>query len=84
MKISKEIKTGIIAVAAIAMLVAGINFLKGNSFFGGDKKYYAYFPNSGQLAVASNVTLNGVIVGKVLEVEYVPQNAPKHAGINNI
>ena len=76
MKISKEIKTGIIAVAAIAMLVAGINFLKGNSFFGGDKKYYAYFPNSGQLAVASNVTLNGVIVGKVLEVEYVPQNAP--------
>lgn len=75
MKISKEIKTGIIAVAAIAMLVAGINFLKGNSFFGGDKKYYAYFPNSGQLAVASNVTLNGVIVGKVLEVEYVPQNA---------
>ncbi len=77
MKISKEIKTGIIAVAAIAMLVAGINFLKGNSFFGGDKNYYAYFPNSGQLAVASNVTLNGVIVGKVLEVEYVPENAPE-------
>jgi phospholipid/cholesterol/gamma-HCH transport system substrate-binding protein len=77
LKISKEIKTGIIAVAAIAMLVAGINFLKGNSFFGGDKNYYAYFPNSGQLAVASNVTLNGVIVGKVLEVEYVPENAPE-------
>ncbi len=76
MKISKEIKTGIIAVAAIAMLIAGINFLKGNSFFGGDEKYYAYFPNSGQLAVASSVTLNGVIVGKVLDVEYVPENNP--------
>ena len=74
MKISKELKTGVIAVVAIALLVAGVNFLKGNSFFGGDDKYYAYFPNSGQLATASNVTLNGVIVGKVLNVEYVPTN----------
>ncbi|MFN5785845.1 MAG: MlaD family protein [Flavobacteriia bacterium] len=75
MKISKEIKTGVIAILAIALLVMGINFLKGNSFFGGDKVYYSYFPNSGQLAVASNVTLNGVIVGKVLSVEYVSGNA---------
>lgn len=74
MKISKEIKTGVIAIVAIGLLVAGINFLKGNSFFGGDKVYYSYFPNSGQLAVASNVTLNGVIVGKVLAVEYVAKN----------
>jgi phospholipid/cholesterol/gamma-HCH transport system substrate-binding protein len=74
LKISKELKTGVIAVVAIALLVAGVNFLKGNSFFGGDDKYYAYFPNSGQLATASNVTLNGVIVGKVLNVEYVPTN----------
>jgi phospholipid/cholesterol/gamma-HCH transport system substrate-binding protein len=74
LKISKEIKTGVIAIVSIALLVAGINFLKGNSFFGGDKVYYSYFPNSGQLAVASNVTLNGVIVGKVLSVEYVATN----------
>lgn len=74
MKISKEVKTGVIAIISIALLVAGINFLKGNSFFGGDDKYYAYFPNSGQLATASNVTLNGVIVGKVLDVTYVAKN----------
>lgn len=77
MKISKELKAGIIAIISIALLVAGINFLKGNSFFGGDYKFYAYFPNSGQLATASNVTLNGVIVGKVLNVEYVPNNPPE-------
>ncbi len=74
MKISKEIKTGVIAIFAIGLLVTGVNFLKGNSFFGGDDVYYAYFPNSGQLAPASSVTLNGVGVGKVLSVEYVPKS----------
>ncbi|MBI1835651.1 MAG: MCE family protein [Flavobacteriia bacterium] len=76
MKISKEIKTGLIALASIGLLVAGVNFLKGNSFFGGDAVYYAYFPNSGQLAPASSVTLNGVGVGKVLNVEYMPNEKP--------
>lgn len=69
MKISKEIKTGVIAIAAIGLLVAGINFLKGNSFFGGDDVYYAYFPNSGGVAVAGNVMVNGVVVGKVLDID---------------
>lgn len=76
MKISKELKTGVIAVFAIGLLVTGVNFLKGNSFFGGDEVYYAYFPNSGQLAPASSVTLNGVGIGKVLSVEYVANNKP--------
>lgn len=76
MKISKELKAGVIAVAAIALFVTGINFLKGSSFFGGDDNYFAYFPNSGQLAVASNVTLNGVIVGKVVGVDYEPSGEP--------
>lgn len=76
MKYSKEIKAGVIAILSIAVLVAGVNFLKGNSFFGGDEKYYAFFPNSGQIMVSSNVTLNGVVVGKVMDVEYVPGNNP--------
>ncbi|MBU2020429.1 MAG: MCE family protein [Bacteroidetes bacterium] len=73
MKISKEIKTGFIALASIGLLVAGVNFLKGNSFFGGDDVYYVYFPNSSQLVSASSVTLNGVGVGKVLSVDYNPK-----------
>ncbi|MEJ6616996.1 MAG: MlaD family protein [Crocinitomicaceae bacterium] len=72
MKISKEVITGFITVAAIGLLVAGVNFLKGNSFFGGDEVYYAYFSNSGQLASSSPVTLNGVTIGRVLTVENVP------------
>jgi phospholipid/cholesterol/gamma-HCH transport system substrate-binding protein len=69
MKFSKEIKVGVITVLAIIMLVTGINFLKGNSFFGGDDTYYAYFANSGGVLPASNVIVNGVIVGKILSVD---------------
>lgn len=69
MKISKELKTGFIAIFSIALLVLGVNFLKGNSFFGGDDVYYAYFANSGGVAPATSVIVNGVEVGKVLSVE---------------
>lgn len=70
MKISKELKTGVITVVAIGLLVAGVNFLKGNSFFGGDDHYYAYFADAGQLSPASAVNLNGVTIGRVQSVEY--------------
>jgi phospholipid/cholesterol/gamma-HCH transport system substrate-binding protein len=71
LKFSKEIITGISTVLAIGLLVTGINFLKGNSFFGGDDVYYAYFPNSGGVAGATSVYVDGVEVGKVLEVKYL-------------
>jgi len=76
LKISKEVITGFITVAAIGLLVAGVNFLKGNSFFGGDEVYYSYFSNSGQLTPSSPVTLNGVTVGRVLSVENVADADP--------
>lgn len=76
MKISKEIKTGAIALLAIGLLVTGVNFLKGKNFFGGDTIYYAYFPNSGGLAPASSVVLNGVPIGKVITIENVHTKNP--------
>jgi phospholipid/cholesterol/gamma-HCH transport system substrate-binding protein len=72
LKKSKEIVTAVIALAAIALLVTGVNFLKGNSFFGGDEVYYAYFPTSGGVTPATSVYVNGVDVGKVLNIEYLP------------
>tara|TARA_R110002072_G_scaffold302976_1_gene490577 strand:+ start:29871 stop:30905 length:1035 start_codon:yes stop_codon:yes gene_type:complete len=78
LKISKEIKTGVITILAIGLLVAGVNFLKGKSFFGGDDEFFAYFPNSGQLAPASAVTLNGVVIGSVQSVKFVAGNDSLH------
>ena len=72
MKRSKEIITAVIALAAIGLLVTGVNFLKGNSFFGGDEVYYAYLPKTGGVTPATSVYVNGVDVGKVISIEYVP------------
>lgn len=69
MKISRELITGVITIAAIGLLVAGVNFLKGNSFFGGDDIYYAYFPNSAGVTASTSVYYNGVVVGKIIEVD---------------
>ncbi|MEX1192387.1 MAG: MlaD family protein [Brumimicrobium sp.] len=74
MKVSKEFKTGLVVILSVALLIFGVNYLKGNSFFGGDDIYYAYFPTSGTLTPSSPVTLNGVEVGKVLSVDLVNPN----------
>jgi phospholipid/cholesterol/gamma-HCH transport system substrate-binding protein len=75
LKFTKEIKAALIALASIAILYAGINFLKGNSFLGGDTEYKAYFPNTGSMMVSSNVTLNGVTVGKVTGIKSIPNGS---------
>lgn len=61
-------------ILTILLLIFGVNYLKGNSFFGGDDIYFAHFPSSGSLSPSSSVTLNGVEIGKVLSVKLVNPN----------
>lgn len=76
LKISKELVTGVITLLAIGLLVAGVNFLKGNSFFGGDDEYYAYFSNTAGVTPSTSVYYNGVVVGKVTAVDLNASNDP--------
>jgi phospholipid/cholesterol/gamma-HCH transport system substrate-binding protein len=78
-KISKELIVGIVTLAAIGLLVAGVNFLKGNSFFGGDDVYYAYFANSAGVTPSNSIYYNGVIVGKITDVELTGSSDPNKA-----
>jgi phospholipid/cholesterol/gamma-HCH transport system substrate-binding protein len=72
LKYSKEIKIGSIAILSIALIITGVNFLKGSSFFGGDAVFYGYFNESGGLMPASSVAVNGVSVGKVTAIDFLP------------
>jgi phospholipid/cholesterol/gamma-HCH transport system substrate-binding protein len=76
LKYTKEIKIGFIAIFSIALIVVGVNFLKGSSFFGGDDIYYGYFNESGGLMPASSVAVNGVSVGKVTSIDFLPFEKP--------
>ena len=77
MKYTKEIKIGFIGILSIALIIVGVNFLKGSSFFGGDDIYYGYFNESGGLMPASSVAVNGVSVGKVTAIEFLPFEKPQ-------
>lgn len=71
MKIKTETKVGLIGVATIAILVWGINFLKGKNLFEKQDTYYAKYDNINGLLPTSYVFINGMKVGKVTEIQYM-------------
>ena len=71
MKIKTETKVGIIGIATIAILVWGINFLKGKNLFEKQNTYYAKYDNINGLLPTSYVFINGMKVGKVSEILYM-------------
>lgn len=71
MKISRELKTGVVAVLTIALFIWGYNFLKGQNLFDGPTKtYFTEYNNVQGLNTASVVTINGVEVGKVVNINF--------------
>lgn len=75
MKISREIKVGIIVTAAIAGLVWGINFLKGSELFSSTNKIYAIYRNIDGLVASNHVILNGYKIGQVQKLRFIPDNS---------
>ncbi|MEJ7738664.1 MAG: MlaD family protein [Chitinophagaceae bacterium] len=69
MKITNEAKIGILAVVAIALLILGFNFLKGKSLFDKSKKLYAVFHSVEGLSASNPVTINGLRIGSVTEMQ---------------
>lgn len=77
---SKEFIIGICAVIAIAIIIVGIDFLKGINMFKAANYYYATYSNVGGLAQSAPVTVNGFKVGQVREIEYEFDN-PGHVKV---
>lgn len=69
MKLSKEVKVGILAVVAIVILYVGFSFLKGRDFFDPSNTYYAVYENVDGLSVSNPVKINGYRVGRVSSIQ---------------
>jgi len=69
MKMSNETKIGILAVVAIAVLILGFNFLKGQSLFDKSDKLYAVFHKIDGLTTSNAVIVNGLQIGTVNELK---------------
>lgn len=72
MKLSKEVKTGIVVTLGIAAFIFGFNFLKGKNIFSDQKTLYAVYPDVGGLVEANPVMINGYRVGQVTDINFMP------------
>ena len=69
MKLSRELKTGILAVVFLLLAIFGFNYLKGSNILENERVFYAKYPHVGGLAVSAPVSINGLDVGKVLDIQ---------------
>jgi len=68
-KISNEIKIGLMAIVAIALLIFGYNFLKGKNLLEDSRTFYAVYDQVEGLNASSAVTINGLRVGSVSKID---------------
>lgn len=69
MKIRKEFKIGVFAVAVILVSWWGIKWLQGQNMLLSSSSYYAYYDDVSGLMVSSRVKLRGVQIGNIQDIE---------------
>ena len=70
LKISKEVRTGILAIIALVIVIGGYNYLKGKNLLDKNRNFYALYDNVEGLTPGANVTINGLTVGKVISIKF--------------
>ncbi len=70
MRLSREVKTGILAIGAILLFIFGYSFLKGTNLLEDHRTFYVKYQNVEGLAKSAPVTINGLPVGKVQNIGF--------------
>ncbi|MDT0540960.1 MULTISPECIES: MlaD family protein [Croceitalea] len=70
MKLSREVKTGILVVLGILAVIFGFSYLKSSSFFDDSSTFYAVYDNVGGLQSGTQVSINGLVVGNVTSIKF--------------
>jgi len=74
LKLSRELKTGVVAIIIVGIFIWGYSFLKGQNLFNSSPRTYLVEYNNVQgLNTASTVTINGLKVGKVVNITFNPE-----------
>lgn len=71
MKLSREIKTGIIVIGGILLFILGFSYLKSTPLFDDSKVFYAVYSHVGGLQPGTQVSINGYGVGKVIDISFL-------------
>jgi phospholipid/cholesterol/gamma-HCH transport system substrate-binding protein len=68
LKLTRELKTGILAIITIVLFIWGYSFLKGKDLLDKYRTFYVQYDNVEGLSPSASVTINGLIVGKVTKI----------------
>lgn len=71
MKYSREVKTALLALTAIIILIVGYSFLKGENLLDDNRTFYAVYNDVEGLSPSSEVTINGLKVGQVTNIDFL-------------
>ncbi len=74
MKLSREVKTGIIVIGGILLFILGFSYLKSTPLFDNSKTLYAVYQNVGGLQAGTQVSINGLAVGTVNNIRFKDQS----------
>jgi phospholipid/cholesterol/gamma-HCH transport system substrate-binding protein len=72
LKITKEIKAGILVLASISLFIWGYSYLKGKDILNNYKSFFVKYNNVEGLAETAPVTINGLVVGQVAGIKLQP------------
>ena len=70
MKLSYEIKTGILVLTGIILFIVGFSYLKSNDVFITDRIFYAVYDDVEGVSKGTPVTISGFNVGSVQDIEF--------------
>ncbi|OAB77940.1 MlaD family protein [Cochleicola gelatinilyticus] len=70
MRLSREVKTGILAIGAILLFIFGYSYLKGTNLLEKKRTFFVKYDNVEGLAKSAPVTINGLNVGKVQSIDF--------------
>lgn len=71
----KNVITGVVVVVALVLFFFGLNFLKGRNILHKDNVFHAIYTHVDGLKNASKVTIRGLKVGEVQEVNFTSERA---------
>lgn len=73
LRLTKEIKAGLIVVLGITAVILGFSYLKSNSLLGKSTKLYAVYDHVGGLQSGTAVSLNGFSVGTIDDITFLDE-----------
>ena len=72
MRISRELKTGVIVIGIIVLFIWGYNFLKDQSVYDNVRVFYVEYKDVKGIKPNAPITINGLTVGKVSNISFHP------------